>query len=120
MKLYFRLPLALSWAGLILVLTLSPLTAAESSQVAEPFDKFIHAGLFAVLAGLTAWSLWPKARLDISLLAGGGISLIYSFFIEYWQQFIPGRSSSWGDFFAGAAGIFLASMIIYYVKSRKA
>jgi VanZ family protein len=118
MKFYFRLPLALGWAVLILILTVTPLPA-ESNLAAEPFDKLAHVFIFAVFAILVAWALISIISLKRSLFTASVIGFLYSYLIEYWQQFIPGRSSSWGDFLAGTIGVLLASLLIYYAWRQK-
>ncbi|MHB1312415.1 MAG: VanZ family protein [Gemmatimonadaceae bacterium] len=100
MAIRWRLPLA--WALLIEALVVWP-HPPELPQAWNGigFDKFVHAGLFAVLAALVTRALVQEARPAWIALAA---SAAYAMFTELEQHFIPSRSMELGDFLADAVG----------------
>lgn len=79
------------------------------------FDKLMHFAVYSVFGWLLAMTLKDSHRYfatasSIVLLALV-ISFSYGAFIELWQHFISGRSSSFADAVAnGAGGLFGASI----------
>lgn len=75
------------------------------------FDKWVHFGLFFILAFLFMYPVWRSSltvkKKIIAFTALGAIT--YGFCIELVQhQFIPGRSFDVYDWAADSAGILLA------------
>ena len=121
---YAALPLL--WAALVLVLTLTPAADMPITPVWEllSFDTAAHAGVFAVLAGLSRFSLrrqsrWPRlarhtgaAALLASILFGG--------LIEVLQHYMHlGRHGDWTDLLSDAIGAALAVGVATLWASRR-
>ncbi|RUO58763.1 VanZ family protein [Pseudidiomarina insulisalsae] len=94
-----------NWARVIFLVLLVAVTAAFLLQVSsgalprfEHFDKLVHFGAFFVLA----WAFYHAFPIPIwlALLVLTGYGLL----IEYVQELLPYRTSSWGDLVADAAG----------------
>jgi aminopeptidase YwaD len=108
-------PLTLLWAGVMLVLTLTP--AHEMPRTPEwkflSFDTAAHAGVFAVLAGL-AW-LWARqqprlARHAASLVLAG--CLAFGALIEVLQYAMQlGRHAEWSDLLSDTLGAAVGLLI---------
>ncbi|MBU6119655.1 VanZ family protein [Hymenobacter siberiensis] len=110
---YAALPLA--WATVVLVLTLTPSAEMPRTPVWEllSFDTAAHAGVFAVLAGLSWFSLhrqrrWPR----LARHAGGVVlvgSILFGALIEVLQMTMRlGRHGEWSDLLSDGIGAALA------------
>lgn len=97
--------LSKNWARVIFLVVLVALTAIFLMQVStaglprfEHMDKVVHFGAFFILA----WAFYHAFPIPIWLalfvLTG------YGLLIEYVQELLPYRTSSWGDLVADAAG----------------
>lgn len=96
----WRLPVV--WAVLIELLVIWPHPPELPPALdVVGLDKFVHAGLFGILAVLLARALVQEARPAWIALAA---SAAYGMFTELEQHFIPSRSMELGDFLADAAG----------------
>lgn len=112
----YRLPIALTWARLVLVLALVAISwaATTSAQIAGAdrlSDKLLHALAFAGLAAL-AHAAFP-ARRQFAVAIGG--LLAYGFAIELVQSRLPYRSYELRDLLADAVGLggyVLASLVV--------
>ncbi len=106
----------LAWALVIegLVLWPKPPELPQAWDVVG-FDKFVHAGLFAVLALLASRALDEQARPAWPALAA---SMAFGLFTELEQYFIPSRSMELGDFLADAAGAALG-LVVFTVWARR-
>lgn len=85
-----------------------PMAAALDAADASAYsDKFVHAGLFALLGALAvrSWLLAPqRLRVVVGLLLVGVLT-------EALQSRIPGRSASLGDWLADALGLALGFLL---------
>ena len=110
---YAALPLL--WAAVVLVLTLTPSAEMPRTPVWEllSFDTAAHAGVFAVLAGLSWFSLhrqrrWPR----LARHAGGAVlvgSVLFGAIIEVLQLTMRlGRHGEWSDLLSDGIGAALA------------
>ena len=85
-----------------------PMAAALDAADASAYsDKFVHAGLFALLGALAvrSWLLAPqRLRVVVGLLLLGVLT-------EALQSRIPGRSASLGDWLADALGLALGFLL---------
>lgn len=112
---------ALLWAGFIFWISSVPYHRLP--KIAHMVnDKIIHAGTFFVLglliyrafAPLGAPKLFRWQRLVISVIT----VVIYGFFDEFHQAFVPGRSVDIRDASADAVGGLLAAVVIYALTRR--
>jgi VanZ family protein len=71
-----------------------------------PNDKLMHFGAFALLM-LLAGRLAPDGG---TLMLAAGALLVAGWLIECLQNWVPGRSFSWPDLAANAAGILCAGL----------
>jgi VanZ family protein len=84
-------------------------------------DKIFHILLFGVFTYLLVYFLMPfkKFKLNIILAISALAGVSYSMLGEYIQGYIPGRTVSIYDFYAGASGIIIA-VIFSYARFHKA
>jgi VanZ family protein len=71
------------------------------------WDKVLHAGAYAVLAGLSAWASTGgrlRSATGPVLLAAWMISTAYGAADEWHQSFVPGRQADAADLLADALG----------------
>ena len=67
------------------------------------FDKWVHAGIFAVLTYATGWTWNISSLLKLSLIFL--FSLSYGIIVELIQDhFVANRSFDWGDWVADGTG----------------
>jgi VanZ family protein len=110
---------ALAWAAVIFV-------ASHQSRpipVALPFehvDKVVHAGIYALLAALTARALRGagagRARaLGLAVL----LASAYGASDEWHQSFVPGRDSDPLDWGADTAGALLGAALVVGLPRRR-
>jgi VanZ family protein len=110
--------LTLSWAILILFLTLTPAQHIPKNEIFG-YDKLGHAGIFCIqtlllMLTLTRSGVTIRKSVVISVVA----CAIYGFAIEGMQQFIPGRSMDWFDAVANITGSFLALGLFYLLNKQ--
>jgi len=84
-----------------------------------PLDKVLHAGVTCGAVLLFAWGAGNKSRSVAFLIFLGGLILIYSYVIEFVQDFIPERSFNIYDFLANTIGIALGICILSRVRKEK-
>lgn len=84
--------------------------------LAEPWDKVVHASLFAVIAILLALSrkqgTWRWLVASVMLASGVGA------LDELHQHFLPGRNADIYDFAADFLGSTSGVWLMYYCKSK--
>ena len=115
-----RIILFCLWAFLVLFLIAFPTPEYEGVKITW-YDKIIHIIMFGGFSYLLIYSL-AASRLKnflLILFLGLSVGILYSAFGEFIQSFVPGRTVSEYDFYAGVAGSFLFT-VIAYVKFRKA
>ncbi len=112
----------LSWAAVILVLTVSP--GHEMPKTLDwnllAFDTFSHFFVFGLLTlllivGFTKQFAFSKLRSNAVVYAIG-IGIVYGILIEGMQSMIPGRYFAFVDILANTIGCFtgyLAFLLIY-------
>jgi len=107
----FILP-AIGWLILSTVLLTLPASAfpKEKWYTQIPmFDKWVHIGMFCIMAGLLCWGIYKKKtfprKLENDFVIMGVLCLIYGIAMEFVQRyFIPNRSFDMGDIIADGAG----------------
>ena len=80
------------------------------------WDKVLHAGAYALLAGLWAWALARGRLRDASwraLLAAWAIASAYGATDELHQLFVPGRQADVFDFASDALGAAAAAGAVW-------
>ena len=122
---YAALPLL--WAAMVLVLTLTPANEMPSTPVWKllSFDTAAHAGVFAVLAGLSWFSMrrqqrWPRLARHAGLVVLAGC-ILFGGLIEGLQFAMHlGRQAEWTDVLGDAIGAALALSIATAWAARRA
>lgn len=81
-------------------------------------DKWVHIGLFAIMAVLFCWGFYKKkfsGRLKHSFITIGIYCLVYGIIMEFVQKyFVPNRSFDMGDIIADGAGVAIG--VVYSIK----
>ncbi|MCK5061472.1 VanZ family protein [Candidatus Parcubacteria bacterium] len=117
MNKYLRYYLLINWLFFILIVTGFP-TFPYNGVMISWHDKLFHILLFGVLAYLILYSLaLHKISNKTAILTAIFFSVLASAGVELMQSYIPGRTVSEYDFFAGLIGIII--FVIIYVKRRK-
>lgn len=113
-----RLPLFLAYLVFITVLFSLPGTAFPSDDWMSRiwFDKWVHIGIFFVLAIISGWT-FRESRLKWPLLGltASGYGLLIEFAQDSW---IPHRSFDVGDWVADCIG-FLVGMLVFRRLQKK-
>ena len=122
-KPYAALPLL--WAAVVLALTLTPAIDMPRTPAWKllSFDTAAHAGVFAVLAALSWFSLrrqrrwrWPARCPGLASLLG---SVAFGGLIEVLQHTMRvGRHAEWTDWLSDSLGAALAVLAAYLVLRR--
>lgn len=105
---------------LVFLLISFPMAEYEGDVVTY-YDKFAHIIMFGLFSFLLAnylsviRSLRNSLIVSVSILAGA----MYAGMAEYLQFFIPGRTVSEYDFFAGLLGVALAQFLSYGILLKK-
>ena len=111
--------LAVLYAGLILVL--SSISGTPGGDVTG-LDKALHAGAYAVLAGLLALAHGARGKnqkaLHFSLFLAFLLSVIYGAFVEVYQATLPSRTFSSYDMLANAAGAVVGLALLFALKGK--
>ena len=86
---------------------------AAVGLIPVPWDKVVHAGLFAVFAGLIGLSagLLPLRRGGLLVLAFAG-ALAIGIADELHQATLPGRQAGWDDLAADAVGALIGTWVL--------
>jgi len=110
----------MGYAGLIFAISSVPGSSMPEGRFWD-FDKLIHAGEFAVLAGLIALALRHSTKLRAGRLAvfAAASSAIYGVSDEVHQSMVQGRYASVYDAMADTAGAAAAALLIYLVLRRR-
>jgi VanZ family protein len=88
------------------------------------FDKYVHIGLFGILALLTGrWVLLngiSREKQNRYLIICGFACLVYGIIMEFIQkEYVPNRSFDIGDIFADAGGSLLGIIFTSRVYTKK-
>jgi len=119
MKRNFKLLMLISWSVLILVLIAWPTPEYNGTEFTW-YDKAVHAVLFGVFSFLAFRALhYQKIRFFRSAFVAFLSGIAYSAVCEFIQRFVPGRTVSEYDFFAGALGSLVAVLILYIYEKNK-
>ena len=70
--------------------------------IPEPWDKFAHAGVFAILAGAIGYASGLRGARVWWLAFLGAMAV--GVMDEWHQAYLPGRAAGWDDLLADAAG----------------
>jgi VanZ family protein len=97
--------LAVAWAALVLFLGSRPRDALPESPLLDlpGADKVLHAAVYGVLGAMVARAAGAKAPWR-SLLVGALAGTLCGMLDEWVQGHVPGRTRSWADLLADAAG----------------
>jgi len=107
-----RLLLPLGWAGVIFYLSSQSGTGLEL-----PFlhaDKWIHAGIYGVLAALFLWAVGGNGPKALGTLVG--LVSLYGATDEVHQYFVPGRSTDVWDWVADTVGALVVALLYYLAR----
>ena len=84
--------------------------------IPQPWDKFAHAAIFALLAAAVAYaSGWQGARM---WCLGFAVALLIGAADEWHQSTLPGRAAGWDDFAADAIGAALGAAALWRWRQR--
>lgn len=84
--------------------------------IPSPWDKFAHAGIFAVLAGAICYaSGWRGARM---WWLGFAAAVLVGAADEWHQATLPGRAAGWDDLAADAVGAALGATALLLWRGR--
>ena len=118
-----RFYILFSWSVFIFIMLTFPTPPYEGTVISW-HDKIFHTFLFGMFTYLSVYFLilFKRLKLPAILLISAGLAIAYSLTGEYIQNFVPGRTVSVYDFYAGASGVVLAVIISYarYKKTKKA
>jgi len=116
-----RFYILFSWSVFIFIMLTFP-TPVYVGTVISWHDKIFHIFLFGVFTYLFVYFLNPFRQIKLPFAAAIGFlaAISYSTLGEYIQNFVPGRTVSVYDFYAGALGAALAAIIAYarYKRTR--
>ncbi len=103
-----------SWALLIFALLTKP--QPESLYEFTIIDKVVHFFIFGILSYLVIWVFYDNKQSNFKVITFLAFlcSIIYSYFLEYLQQFIPGRYPDILDLLSGAFGSLLFLQLAYF------
>ena len=114
---FTKLLIVLAWCLFIVAMMTEPFALPQDLEPKFTlYDKVVHIFMFG---GLTlAWLLfWQEAKwfnLKKGAIFSVGFSLIFAYFMEYIQQFVPGRMTNTWDLLFGIAGMLL-TVLLYYI-----
>jgi len=112
---------------LILLITYLSLFRPPKTDLDEinNFDKFVHFGMYFFLSSLL-WIEFFKAHkqdntpLYHAWLGAFVFPIIYSGVVELLQAYGTSyRSGDWGDFIANSLGVFVGSIVCYWIVKRR-
>ncbi len=111
---------AVIWAGIILVLTLTPGKYVPNTTLFS-YDKLGHAGIFCILAVLLMFAFYRSGKHSRtwSMWTGFGLAVVYGLGIEFMQNLIPDRGMELFDALANTVGSFLALILFILVNRKK-
>jgi epoxyqueuosine reductase len=115
-----KIYLVAGWSFFIFSLLVMPLSAESTAPIG--FDKIVHIFLFGMLGYLLIRLLGDELNLRRykNVIIANVIVLAYALFLEYLQQFVPGRNPAYADLLAGLAGSLATTAAwFYYGKSKK-
>lgn len=120
MNRFSKIFLLACWLVLILKLLTYPNPGVNHLFQFTYSDKLVHLILFGGLIYflLEVIESFFVVRYLFVVLLGLVFSTSYALLMEYLQDFIPGRSSSFSDMLAGAVGSLLAVVIIYFLDYK--
>lgn len=109
---------AIAWFIISVILLTLPGSAFPKENWLDKIyaDKWIHIGLFAILATLWCWAMLKKksgsSKLKTIFIWIGLICLAYGVGMEFVQKYwIPNRSFDFGDIVADGVGAFLGVIV---------
>lgn len=108
------------WTFLIFILMIIPVPHSEVNVFSYK-DKIVHFFLFGIFSFLVGDCHFLSKKINSNLYSSSLFALLmgagYAILSEILQYFIPSRTSSEFDFFAGFLGI-LFFQLIFYVKNK--
>ncbi len=113
--------LVFCWAFFIWILISQPLPETEV-KVFTFYDKVVHFILFGVLTYLlivAGREIYKRRNFRIIIWLSFAISFFYALLAEYYQTFVPGRTTSEADLAAGSLGIISAVIFFVFKLSRR-
>lgn len=113
------------WLGVILGVSSWPrpeppiIPPSFLRQMLAPTAHFI---LYAVLGLVASWNLhrWAQERVHplVGIFLVGLFGFLWGMLDEWYQGFIPGRESSWGDVAVDTAGAFVGGIAARWLSPR--
>ena len=111
---------AILWAGIILVLTLTPGKYVPNATLFS-YDKLGHSGIFCIQALLLMFAFYRSGKysLNKSMWTGFILAVLYGIVIEFIQDLIPDRAMELFDALANTVGSFLALLLFKALNPKK-
>jgi VanZ family protein len=85
--------------------------------VSHPWDKLLHAGVFALLACTIGLASDFRGRQKLVVAFFG--ALLVGVLDEWHQMYLPGREAGWSDFIADVIGSIFGTAFLAIVLSMK-
>jgi VanZ family protein len=107
----------LQWTALLLAIGLPVGLFIGGAQpvavglVPPPWDKLVHALVFAVLAAAVGLASGLRGRVMLAVAFCGAVAV--GALDEWHQMYLPGRSAGWDDLAADTIGSALGTMLLY-------
>jgi len=109
----FSLSFALCLMAILLMAELQGVTA---HRVAAPWDKLVHASVYGFLSGLLWCGLVARQKFWRLLVLMAVLGMGH----EWLQFYLPGRTSSVGDWLADVGGSLTVMLLLASAKRNKA
>ncbi|WP_158593418.1 VanZ family protein [Nitrosovibrio sp. Nv6] len=103
--------------GIVVSLFVGGAQPVAVNLIPEPWDKFAHGAIFALLAWTigVASGLPGKRRLVVALLG----SLLVGMLDEWHQMYLPGRQAGWLDLAADVSGSLIGTALLAIERIRR-
>lgn len=109
----------LAYSGLVFYLSVRPISEGAPVITLPGADKFLHAGefaLFVIIAHQAIRYFTDSLRTNNYVVT---LSIFYASLTEFSQAFISYRTSSWLDWLANLAGIFLGIAFVIFLRKTR-
>jgi len=108
--------LSLSFAlCLMAILFMAELQGWTAHRVAEPWDKLVHASVYGLLSGLLWWGVGINHKFWRLLV----LMAIFGMGHEWFQSYLPGRTSSVWDWSADVGGSLTVLFLMALAKRKE-
>ncbi|MBL1262369.1 VanZ family protein [Methylomicrobium sp. RS1] len=99
---------------LIAFLFMAELQGMTAHRVAEPWDKLVHASVYGLLSGFLWWGMGTSPKFWRLLVLMAMLSMVH----EWFQSYLPGRTSSAWDWLADVTGCLTVLCVLILAKRK--